>query len=626
MAVMGQDGVGVDADDVRGASQPAHVLGGPRYAEGDVQVGIDGHAGGADLAFVAGPAGVGGHPGGAGRRPQRRRPPRPAGRTPPWPRSSSTPGGQAGPAAHHPPGVGQVHGVRGPVRACASHSRRSSGAVGHRPWTRRSGSRSWSAERPRRPAGLTAGLPPGTRVATAGPSTSTGTRTRSSSRGHRGADLGTRHPVRDRRQPGAARPRPSGAAPAGGEPGGQVASVGRGGQDHQRKRRSQHAAPVGGEGPRGRSRRRSPAHQTALGRRPARSQRPGLGARSTTMAPPASATASSAPTGSRPSRTTTTATASAGAGPSGSVGPGEMRHRATATRWPSITAAWARRGARQSPTRCTGNGSGREGAPQAVLGLLVDGADHPVADRSWSVPVGWCCRVRTSGSPTGASGRRPATPIGHQVHALADALGVGLHVPGLHVQGDPEILAHHHAVGDDLHRQPRSASSSATEVAWWKPSSSTTTTVPVGTGPTLEHVADVDHPRVVPAHHGRAGRAPVATITASGARPATASASASHPVRTSTPRRWAATIRLRVMSRNSARLGTMAATATWPPSRSCALEQDHLVAPLGGGHRGLQPAGAAADHHHLPAPAPAGGQRRRPHGRPSGSRCSRASG
>ena len=52
------------------------------------------------------------------------------------------------------------------------------------------------------------------------------------------------------------------------------------------------------------------------------------------------------------------------------------------------------------------------------------------------------------------------------------------------------------------------------------------------------------------------------------------------------------------MSRNSARLGTVAATWTWPPEAVVALEQDHLVAPLGGGDRRLQPAGAAADHDH----------------------------
>ncbi len=108
------------------------------------------------------------------------------------------------------------------------------------------------------------------------------------------------------------------------------------------------------------------AHQTRPA--PTRARAPASDPDPTTMAvPPASATASSAPTGSRPSRTITMATASGSvpAAPRVSTDPPvssahplsarttHRAHSATATRWPSITAAWARRGARQSPTRWT---------------------------------------------------------------------------------------------------------------------------------------------------------------------------------------------------------------------------------------------------------------------------------
>ena len=82
-------------------------------------------------------------------------------------------------------------------------------------------------------------------------------------------------------------------------------------------------------------------------------------------------------------------------------------HSATATRWPSITAAWARRGARQSPTRWTGNGASLELAPQPVVGLLVDGAHHPVAGTQL-VPAG---RVVLEGEDHPAVGPSD-TPMG----------------------------------------------------------------------------------------------------------------------------------------------------------------------------------------------------------------------
>ena len=40
----------------------------------------------------------------------------------------------------------------------------------------------------------------------------------------------------------------------------------------------------------------------------------------------------------------------------------------------------------------------------------------------------------------------------HEVGALHDAFGRGSHPPVLHVEGDAEVLAHHHAGGDDLDR------------------------------------------------------------------------------------------------------------------------------------------------------------------------------
>ncbi len=117
--------------------------------------------------------------------------------------------------------------------------------------------------------------------------------------------------------------------------------------------------------------------------------------------------------------------------------------------------------------------------------------------------------------------------------------------------------------------QPRSASNSAVEVAWWNPSSSTTTTSPSGeTRPSSTSRTSTTRGWSA-AHQGRDGRAPVARITASGCSVRMATASASAPVRMSTPARRALTMRLRAMSRNSARLGTVAATCTWPPRRSC---------------------------------------------------------
>ena len=58
--------VGVHADHVTGCTESAGVLGRPRDPEGHIEVGVDSHPGGADLALVPGPTGVGGYAGGTG--------------------------------------------------------------------------------------------------------------------------------------------------------------------------------------------------------------------------------------------------------------------------------------------------------------------------------------------------------------------------------------------------------------------------------------------------------------------------------------------------------------------------------------------------------------------------------
>ena len=57
--------VGVDADDVIGVTEAAGVLHRTADAERQIQLGVDHHAGGADLAVVVHPRAVGDHPGGA---------------------------------------------------------------------------------------------------------------------------------------------------------------------------------------------------------------------------------------------------------------------------------------------------------------------------------------------------------------------------------------------------------------------------------------------------------------------------------------------------------------------------------------------------------------------------------
>ena len=164
----------------------------------------------------------------------------------------------------------------------------------------------------------------------------------------------------------------------------------------------------------------------------------------TSTAPPASATVSSAPAGSSPSRTTTTARTGISAG---------IGHSATAARCPSITAACARRGVTQSPARCTSNGAACNCCHSASSGCLMDRADDPVAE-PLGLLSGRMVQQREHHPAGAAAGRRVIGSHAdhHQVGGLADPLGMRAHVEGLHVQGDAEILADDHAGGDDLHR------------------------------------------------------------------------------------------------------------------------------------------------------------------------------
>ena len=185
------EGIGIDADDVPGGPQTAHVLGGPRYAQGDVQLGIDGDAGGADLALIAGPAGVGGHPGGAGRCPHRRRHLAPASRRPRWP-VIAAPDHQAGPSPHHPTGVGQVDGVQVRFEDRRSPRHRATGRPPDRTRRVRVGQRLDDGSTS---DGATAAAPR-TRVTTAGPSPPPASGPDRPA-GSRWRSPGIRHPVRD---------------------------------------------------------------------------------------------------------------------------------------------------------------------------------------------------------------------------------------------------------------------------------------------------------------------------------------------------------------------------------------------------------------------------------------------
>ena len=194
----------------------------------------------------------------------------------------------------------------------------------------------------------------------------------------------------------------------------------------------------------------------------------------------------------------------------------------------------------------------------------------------------------------------------------------------------PEILTDDHAVGDDLDRAAPVGEQLGDRRGLVEAELVDDHHPPVRVGPALEHVAHVDHPRVVAAPTTAGpGRAPVARTTTSGPSAAsTSAASTSTPVRHVDARAGGPARPGCGRGRtNSARLGTLAATRTWPPRRSLALVEDDPVPALGRRHRGLQAAGPAADDDHPPpGRAGAAAARRPPPARSAGSRCSRATG
>ena len=299
MAVIGHEGSVLTLTTWRGAPMPAGVLRRAGHAEGDVEVGVDRDPRRADLALVPGPAGVGRHPGRAGRAAQCRRHAGRAGRRTPSPgRRPARPR-----ARHRRPGPGRRRpgpscGGRGPAARRARGRARRVGGAGQVE------GELLHARRRTRPCGpCPPGRPPTARVTTAGPCTSTGTSTRSSTRPAPGPDARATVGGRSRRRlehPGHQRP-----TGGGGQPGGQVAAVGGGRQDHQCRAgddRRQRCGQRGGTQPRTGL---GPPDPDGAGQGPGG----GLGARSRPPRPGrrASATASTAPTGSRPSRATTTA-------------------------------------------------------------------------------------------------------------------------------------------------------------------------------------------------------------------------------------------------------------------------------------------------------------------------------
>src|SRR4029077_13883709 len=81
---------------------------------------------------------------------------------------------------------------------------------------------------------------------------------------------------------------------------------------------------------------------------------------------------------------------------------GEAAHTAAPARSPSITAAWARRGATQSPTRSTLTPAAFKSRYNHSTGCGGTASTTQSGVRCWFVPVGWCSRLRV----------RPSMPIG----------------------------------------------------------------------------------------------------------------------------------------------------------------------------------------------------------------------
>ena len=369
MAVIGQDGSVLTLTTWRGAPRPPVCCAGPRDAEGDVEVGVDGHPGGADLALVA-------------RSSRRRWPPgwpRPSrrGRRPPRPRRSKTSvrpavvhaGHQAGTAGHHPGGVGQVHGVEvGLEQRRPARGRRGAPSIGAEVQLLDAGLR--ASRRRRRHGG--ARRPPTARVTTAGPSHLDRDQHPVVEPGHQGPHA--RCPVvpvvggptarASRGRPVAAasrgaRSRPSGEAA--GRPAASAATTGA-----RAAARAAGPEPGPGVGP------------PAVGRRRAtRAAPPRPPSPTTSTRPPASATASCGPDGQP---------AVPGHDHGHGAGPGRppVERRSQRHRHP---VALDDRGVGPAGGQAVADpvdartGRRRSGPPQVVLGLLVDGAHHPVAAR-----------------------------------------------------------------------------------------------------------------------------------------------------------------------------------------------------------------------------------------------------
>ncbi len=305
MAVIGHDGSSVDAHDMAGVAEAADVLGGPGHAQGHVEVGVDGHAGGPDLSLVAGPAGVGGHPGGTGRSTER------GGHRAEEGEDLGRPvvvesGDQSGTSGDDAGGVGQVHGAE--VRLQAARAGR-----GRRPAI--VGSPSASGSSSRRAPGEASPSPACGDVASADGQGDDGGAVHLDGDEDPVVDPGDRTPAPTTRRPSVDRARATRGRP--------VAAARRGARSRpsgEEGRTTSVSSTTTGA--------RAAARAAGRNRGPVRPQRPSVTPDSdrradsapsptTTTRPPASATTSGAPTGSRPSRTTITA---------------ERAHSATATR------------------------------------------------------------------------------------------------------------------------------------------------------------------------------------------------------------------------------------------------------------------------------------------------------
>ena len=298
------------------------------------------------------------------------------------------------------------------------------------------------------------------------------------------------------------------------EPRRRAGARGRGRRARHGRRTSGDAAQQRGQA-RGPGRRPEPLHRCRrhqTWRAPASDARPRARPRYRRPAvPPASATASSAPAGSRPLRATITASAPGGAAGSQRLtvppppddlrrrrrgpgeGPGSRRPGATERTRPvrkvrhsSSSGSWWTEQTTQSQTRCL-VGSGRmvlEGEHHRLGAVVSAARATPIGTRStlWTMPLAWAFTFQS-----------------------------------LHVEGDAEVLADHHRVGHDL--DP--AAAVGQQLGGRRRLMEAELVDDDHAGP-----ADRPGPRArlarrppadrSPAHHGRAGRAPVATMTASG--------------------------------------------------------------------------------------------------------------